>query len=79
MKCFVFFAISHIVHCGVFQWVKEEGEEGSPKRSTPVKIDHPNQFAPQGSDPREFKQKQKQVRIQFFNRKCNNYLSWMLR
>lgn len=42
--------------------MKEEGEDGSPKKtSTPIKVDNPNQFAPQGTDPREFKHKQKQV------------------
>ena len=38
-----------------FQWVKEEGEDGSPKRtSTPIKVDSANQFAPMGADPKEY-------------------------
>lgn len=54
--------------------MKEEGEDGSPKRSTPIKVDNPNQFAPQGSDPREFKQKQKQVIVLF----CSVHFGWIV-
>ena len=40
-----------------FQWV----QEGSPSKNTVIKVENPNQFAPQGENPKEFKQKQKQV------------------
>jgi hypothetical protein len=46
--------------------VKDEAEDGSPKgHSTPIKVENPNQFAPQGKDPREYKNKQKQVSVSF--------------
>ena len=36
--------------------------EHSPnKTSTPIKVEDPNQFAPQGSDPKELKSKHKEV------------------
>lgn len=42
----------------LFQWVAE----GSPSHSsTPVKIESALQFVPQGTNPKEFKQKQQQV------------------
>lgn len=43
-----------------FQWI----QDGSPSNSgTSVKLENPNQFAPQGADPHEFKKKQKNVSI----------------
>jgi hypothetical protein len=40
--------------------------DGSPNRkSTPIKIDNPNQFAPQGENPKEYKLKQKAVIYNF--------------
>ncbi|WAR21642.1 ADDA-like protein [Mya arenaria] len=53
------------------KWVKDEVEDGSPKRSTAIKVDHPNQFAPQGSDPREFKQKQKMIRKDYYEERVS--------
>ncbi|XP_052227154.1 gamma-adducin-like isoform X7 [Dreissena polymorpha] len=52
------------------KWVPD-GDPNSPKRSTPIKVDHPNQFAPQGSDPREFKQKQKQIRKDYYDERIS--------
>lgn len=56
----------------ITKWVKDEAEDGSPKRtSTPIKVDSPNQFAPQGSDPKEFKQKQKQIKKDYYEERIN--------
>ncbi|KAL4231595.1 Adducin 3 (Gamma) [Mactra antiquata] len=56
----------------ITKWVKEDGEEGSPKRtSTPIKVDNPNQFAPQGADPKEFKQKQKQIKKDYYEERIS--------
>lgn len=56
----------------VTKWVKDEAEDGSPKRtSTPIKLENPNQFAPQGTDPKEFKQKQKQIKKDYYEEKIN--------
>ena len=35
--------------------------DGPMQRSTAMKVEHPNQFAPQGINPKEFKEKQKSV------------------
>lgn len=46
----------------LFQWVSEgdsPGRVGVP----PVRIENPNQFAPQGDNPKEFKEKQKSVSL----------------
>ncbi len=40
------------------QWVSENSPN---KTSTPIRIENKNQFAPQGQDPRELKNHQKQV------------------
>ena len=40
------------------QWVPEQSPN---KTSTPIKVEDPNQFAPQGSDPKELKSKHKEV------------------
>lgn len=45
-----------------FQWI-QDGEGGQLKA---VRIDNPNQFAPQGANPKEFKEKQKQVNSYHF-------------
>ena len=45
----------------VLQWVAG----GETQKSTAVKVDTPNQFAPQGSNPKEFQQKQKSVSEKF--------------
>ena len=42
----------------VLQWVPDGDTQ---QKSTVIKIDTPNQFAPQGSNPKEFQQKQKSV------------------
>ncbi|XP_053407844.1 gamma-adducin-like isoform X5 [Mercenaria mercenaria] len=56
----------------ITKWVKDEAEDGSPKRtSTPIKVENPNQFAPQGSDPKEFKQKQKQIKKDYYEERIN--------
>ncbi|XP_022288996.1 protein hu-li tai shao-like isoform X11 [Crassostrea virginica] len=50
----------------ITKWI----QEGSPSNSgTPVKLENPNQFAPQGSDPREFKKKQKDIRKDYYEDK----------
>ncbi|XP_053407842.1 gamma-adducin-like isoform X3 [Mercenaria mercenaria] len=61
-----------ITKMGIAKWVKDEAEDGSPKRtSTPIKVENPNQFAPQGSDPKEFKQKQKQIKKDYYEERIN--------
>lgn len=56
----------------ITKWVKEEGEDGSPKKtSTPIKVENPNQFAPQGTDPREFKHKQKQIKKDYYEERIS--------
>ncbi|XP_061194287.1 alpha-adducin-like isoform X3 [Saccostrea echinata] len=50
----------------ITKWV----QEGSPSNSgTPIKLENPNQFAPQGSDPKEFKKKQKDIRKDYYEDK----------
>ncbi|XP_052101061.1 gamma-adducin-like isoform X9 [Mytilus californianus] len=52
------------------KWIPEE--DGSPNRkSTPIKIENPNQFAPQGSNPKEFKLKQKEIRKDYYEEKIS--------
>lgn len=51
MRCF-FFEIK--------KWVSENSPN---KTSTPIRIENKNQFAPQGQDPRELKNHQKQVKL----------------
>ena len=53
--------------------------EHSPnKTSTPIKVEDPNQFAPQGSDPKELKSKHKEVCMKRASITCDirpyNYL-----
>lgn len=50
----------YLYHIFFIQWVPE----GSPTNAgRAVKIENPNQFAPQGDNPKEFREKQKQVSI----------------
>lgn len=44
----------------ITKWVTEQSPN---KTSTPIRIESKNQFAPQGSDPKELKNQQKQVRV----------------
>lgn len=44
--------------CTVLQWVTD----GSPNHSTAVRIEHPLQFVPTGTNAKEFKKLQQQVR-----------------
>ena len=58
----------------IFQWVKDAEESGSPKHtSTPIKVENPNQFAPQGTNPKEYREKQKKVNSDQVMSSCNNY------
>lgn len=50
----------------ITKWI----QEGSPSNSgTSVKLENPNQFAPQGADPHEFKKKQKNIRKDYYEDK----------
>ncbi|KAK3094862.1 hypothetical protein FSP39_007183 [Pinctada imbricata] len=46
----------------IARWV----QEGSPSKSTVIRTDNPNQFAPQGSNPKEYRDKQKQIRKDYY-------------
>ncbi len=43
----------------LYQWVADESEE---LKTPPIKISNPNVFAPQGSNPKELRDKVKEVR-----------------
>uniref|UniRef100_K1PEX5 Protein hu-li tai shao n=1 Tax=Magallana gigas TaxID=29159 RepID=K1PEX5_MAGGI len=50
----------------ITKWI----QDGSPSNSgTSVKLENPNQFAPQGADPHEFKKKQKNIRKDYYEDK----------
>ncbi|XP_063433802.1 gamma-adducin-like isoform X12 [Mytilus trossulus] len=52
------------------KWIPEE--DGSPNRkSTQIKIENPNQFAPQGANPKEFKLKQKEIRKDYYEERIS--------
>ena len=52
------------------KWIPEA--DGSPNRkSTPIKIDNPNQFAPQGENPKEYKLKQKAIRKDYYEERIS--------
>lgn len=57
----------------ITKWVKDAAEDGSPKKggASTVKIESPNQFAPQGTDPREFKHKQKQIKKDYYEERIS--------
>ncbi|XP_067657480.1 protein hu-li tai shao-like isoform X15 [Haliotis asinina] len=52
------------------KWVPE-GTDSPSKTSTPIKVDGPNQFAPQGDNPKELKLKQKQIRKDYYEDKVS--------
>jgi len=51
----------------ITKWVQEGGS--SPTTSTPIKVEHPNQFAPQGADPKELRDKHKMIRKDYYEEK----------
>ncbi|XP_064603859.1 alpha-adducin-like isoform X3 [Liolophura sinensis] len=52
----------------ITRWVPE----GSPTNAgRAVKIENPNQFAPQGDNPKEFRQKQKQIKKDYYEEKVS--------
>ncbi|XP_064465888.1 protein hu-li tai shao-like isoform X2 [Ornithodoros turicata] len=63
----------------ITKWVEVGGsgdadswvQEGSPSHSTSVKIDTSHQFVPKGTDPGEFKRKQKELKENRLNSKIN--------
>ncbi|KAK8776532.1 hypothetical protein V5799_030123 [Amblyomma americanum] len=63
----------------LLEWVEVGGsgeadswvQEGSPSHSTSVKIDTSHQFVPKGTDPAEFKRKQKELKENRLNSKIN--------
>ena len=44
----------------ITKWIPENSPS---KTSTPIRIENKNQFAPQGTDPKELKNQQKQIKI----------------
>ncbi|KAH9520263.1 Alpha-adducin [Bulinus truncatus] len=50
------------------EWVPD-GESPNRPGGTPIKIENPNQFAPQGDNPKEFKLKQKSIRKDYYEEK----------
>ncbi|XP_013397796.1 protein hu-li tai shao isoform X5 [Lingula anatina] len=50
----------------IIKWVEDSS---SPQRGSYIKVENPNQFAPQGQDPKEFKQKQKNIRKGYYDEK----------
>ncbi len=57
----------------ITKWVPESSPN---KTSTPIRIEGKNQFAPQGVDPKELKNHQKQVTSTIFNQKTFNHLKF---
>lgn len=51
----------------ITKWVSE----GTDGKSTNVKIENPNQFAPQGTNPKEFREKQKQIRKDYYEERVH--------
>ncbi|BFZ01094.1 hypothetical protein BsWGS_04138 [Bradybaena similaris] len=49
----------------ITKWVPE-GDSPNRPGGTPIKIENPNQFAPQGDNPKEFKQKQKSIKKDYY-------------
>ncbi|KAH9520266.1 hypothetical protein Btru_060393 [Bulinus truncatus] len=52
----------------ITKWVPD-GESPNRPGGTPIKIENPNQFAPQGDNPKEFKLKQKSIRKDYYEEK----------
>uniref|UniRef100_A0A2C9JZ75 Class II aldolase/adducin N-terminal domain-containing protein n=1 Tax=Biomphalaria glabrata TaxID=6526 RepID=A0A2C9JZ75_BIOGL len=50
------------------RWVPE-GDSPNRPSGTPIKVENPNQFAPQGENPKEFKLKQKSIRKDYYEEK----------
>jgi len=50
----------------ITKWISDGSE-----RSTNLKIDNPNQFAPQGTNPKEFREKQKQIRKDYYEERVH--------
>ncbi|KAL8622651.1 hypothetical protein ACOMHN_009285 [Nucella lapillus] len=48
----------------ITKWVPEA--DASMQKSTAIKVDSPNLFAPQGANPKEFKEKQKSIRKDYY-------------
>ncbi|XP_070212539.1 protein hu-li tai shao-like [Littorina saxatilis] len=53
----------------ITKWVTDG--ENPQHRSTAIKVETPNQFAPQGVNPKEFKQKQKSIRKDYYEEKVS--------
>jgi len=51
----------------ITRWVSE----GDDKSCTPVKVENPNQFAPQGDNPKEFRQKHEAIRKEYYTDKID--------
>ena len=51
----------------ITKWVSESGSTGS----TPVKVENPNQFAPQGVNPKEYKEKFQAIRKEYYTEKID--------
>lgn len=51
----------------ITKWVPGEGQS----KSTAVKVSTPNQFAPQGSNPKEFREKQKSIKKDYYEEKVS--------
>ena len=45
--------------------------ESTSTGSTPVKVENPNQFAPQGANPKEYKQKFKEIKKEYYEEKID--------
>ena len=52
----------------ITKWIPENSPS---KTSTPIRIENKNQFAPQGADPKELKNQQKQIKQDRFDDKKN--------
>ncbi|KAJ8316920.1 hypothetical protein KUTeg_004824 [Tegillarca granosa] len=53
------------------EWVQEEAGSPNKKGTTSIKIENPNQFAPQGTNPKEYKEKQKSIRKDYYEDKIS--------
>ena len=61
LKMNIFWKFSDLSLVFVLQWV----QDGSPSKSTPIKVESPNQFVPLGTTKKEFKRIQAAVNIYF--------------
>merc|ERR1712154_382783 len=53
----------------ITKWVSEGGDDPNRGGQMAQQLDNPNQFAPQGSDPKEYKKKQKNIRKDYYEEK----------